>query len=294
MGCLLTRHYGVMAYNKTHEMDGLHIGESEHMPTAYRRQWMRDYMKEYRRGKLRGEVIKGHLHPGNPGRREKLKEIHRLDSFKWRLSQLLSYQHEILFCIEYGPEYGIFKDEEGVVISGYDEDLCNDVEEVLQMFPTLEDFYIFDIGGSEIFKVFVLEKYSKKFDRVTNCLVGVLDKLALLENLQELPSQGGSKWEKVLNKVKAESIQGTWQKLDFSREPLLQLDRHTWCYLLKCTARDHPQWNSRKLHSCLCGWAMGSRSIGSWGKEELPPRGNPDDNFPRKVIISPILRDESA
>ena len=36
------------------------------MPTRNRRRWMRDYMREYRQGKLRAEVLKGNLHPGNP------------------------------------------------------------------------------------------------------------------------------------------------------------------------------------------------------------------------------------
>jgi hypothetical protein len=64
------------------------------MPTANRRGWMRDYMKEYRQGKLRGNVAGSSAHPS---RCEELKTAHRLHSFKWRLSKPLSPQYEILF-----------------------------------------------------------------------------------------------------------------------------------------------------------------------------------------------------
>jgi hypothetical protein len=70
------------------------------MPTAHRRQYMRDYMKEYRQGRLRGNAAGRHPHSGNPDRREKLKEAHRLDSFKWRISGFLGPQYEILLCIQ--------------------------------------------------------------------------------------------------------------------------------------------------------------------------------------------------
>ena len=71
------------------------------MPTVHRQLWMRDYMKEYRQGKLRGGRIEGHLQPANPDRREKLKEDHRFDSHKWRLSKRLGPRYDLLFYVQY-------------------------------------------------------------------------------------------------------------------------------------------------------------------------------------------------
>jgi hypothetical protein len=263
------------------------------MPTANRSRWMRDYMKEYRQGKLRGEMLKGHLHPGNPDRREQLKEAHRLDSFKWRLSQFLSPQYEILLGLEYGPHRGVFRDdsdeEEYTTYGYYGEEVCSNPRKVMYRFPELrEDFrHICDIGGGEIFKVFLLEKYSKKFDQYTVCVVGVLDKAALLENLQTLPSQGGSKWEKVLNSVNIEAERGGWRKLDFSEKSYRWWEEfRTRCQPLKCTTRDGPRWNSSELHSCLEGWAMGYRRIGPGQRYEWPRAVNGEI---RRVIRSAML-----
>jgi hypothetical protein len=72
------------------------------MPTENRRRWMRDYMKDYRQGKLRKEVVNGHLYSAPPHRREELKEAHRLNSYKWRLSTLLSLQYEIFISMQLG------------------------------------------------------------------------------------------------------------------------------------------------------------------------------------------------
>jgi hypothetical protein len=147
-------------------------------------------MKEYRQGKKRTDMSTGHLHHGNPAMRELLKEGHRLDSFKWRISKLLSSQYEILLYVEYAPEYGVFKNDNGLWL-GYGEEFCNDIKEVMRCYPTLkEEFkHMCDIGGCELFKVFLLRKYSPKFDWAIDCIVGVLDKAALLENLQKLPCQ---------------------------------------------------------------------------------------------------------
>ena len=147
----------------------------------------------------------------------------------------------------------------------------------MRLFQTLkQDFRIFcDIGGGEIFKVFLLEKYSKKFDQYTVCVVGVLDKAALLENLQTLPSHGGSKWEKVLNRVKIEVAKGNWRKLDFSEESSQwRAEYRTICRPLKCMTRDHPRWNSSELHSYLHAWAMGFRTIGPGERYEWPRATN--------------------
>jgi hypothetical protein len=261
------------------------------MPTANRRRWMRDYMKEYRQGKLRKEVTGRQPQPKEnplPSRREKLKEAHRLDSFKWRLSRLLGPQYEILLYVQYGPAYDVFNKADNLIL-GYDQEFYNNNEEIIACFPILENEfkYICDRGGRELFKVFLFRKYSRNFDRATDCIVGVLDKAALLENLQKLPRQGGSKWEKVLNKVRTEARQGTWRKLDFSREPELWLESYnTECYSLKWTTKDLPSWNSSELHSCLYEWALGSRRIGRAEKYEWPKAR---DNDPRRSMLSPML-----
>jgi hypothetical protein len=179
------------------------------MPTANRLRWRRDYMREYREGKLRrGMEGKQSCADG----REKLKQANRLDTFKWRLSKLLSPQYEILLYVEYPCVDGLFLSDE--------RKLVHDSKEVMRCFPILkEEFkYLCDKGGSELFKVFLLQKCSREFDPVTESIVGVLDKAALLENLQKLPNQGGKKWKPVLDKVKTEWGQGTWRKLDFSEE----------------------------------------------------------------------------
>jgi hypothetical protein len=120
----------------------------------------------------------------------------------------LSPQYEILTCVQYGPEYGVFQNDNGEVLI-YDEEFCNNGKEVLDYFPTLEEFKDdFDAGGGEIFKAFLFRTYNKRFDQVTEFVVGVLDKAVLLENLQQLPSQGGRRWKKVLNNVKIEARMG--------------------------------------------------------------------------------------
>jgi hypothetical protein len=261
----------------------LQIEELEHMPTANRRRWMRDYMKEYRQGKLRRGVVSRHLHPA---RVEKLKTVHRLNSFKWRLSKLLSPQYEILTCMQYLPEYGVFKTDDGLIL-GFDEEFCYNNNEVLDAFPVLKKFKRnFDAGGGELFKAFLFRTHSRRFDRVTECVVGVLDKAALLENLQQLPSQSGRRWEIVWKKVKNEARQGTWRKLDFSRNPQLWIQRYTECYSLKWTARNRPRWNSSALHIRLCGWAIGVRRIGRgvWDEWSIA-----ESKGARKLILSPIV-----
>ena len=166
------------------------------MSTATRCRWMREYMKEYRQGKLRGAIAGQQL---DPDKRERLKETHRFDSFKWRLSKLLSPQYEILLCIQFYPEYGVFRDNKRVLM--YEKSFFSDVENVRGCLPILdEDFTGFcDEGGGELFKVFLFVKYGRKFDRFTQCVVGVLDKAVLLEGLQKLPIQGVDQWKVILN-----------------------------------------------------------------------------------------------
>jgi hypothetical protein len=174
------------------------------------------------------------------------------------------------------------------MVVGYDDKFLNNRNKVLVDFPILNwDFaYPCDMGGSEVFRVFLFRKYSnrkysKRWDCATDCVVGVLDKKALLESLQQLPSQGGQKWEKVLNKVAAEAKQGGWRKLDFSEEPMLWVEPQIQCYILKWATRKHPRWNSLQLHALLCRWARGSRKIGM--------KKGANNNSRTKVIISPIL-----
>jgi hypothetical protein len=131
------------------------------MPTPHRRRYMCDYMKEYR---------------GNPARHDELKTAHRLDSFKWRLSKLLSSQYEILLCEEYGPFKTFAENEE------HEEDrkqvpASTDFNQIdlshidgeegkinFSMFLVFPIFHIFSAcfhsGGREIFKVILLAKIS--------------------------------------------------------------------------------------------------------------------------------------
>ena len=252
------------------------------MPTANRRRWMRDYMNEYRQGKLWGDVTEHHP---RPDRREKLKEAHRLDSFRWRLSKLLGPQYEIFLCIQYEIDYSEFEPDGTLFM--HDKKYYNDINMTLGDLLGLEEIFsrLCDIGSSELFKVFELKKYRMGFDQHTDCMVVVLDKAALLEDLQQLPGQGGSKWEKVLSKVKTEAGQGTWQKLDFSKNYWLWLDNYTMCYSRKWTVRDRPEWTSSVLYSCLHEWVLGSR-IGQEERYEWPRA------FEKRLIISKILLSE--
>jgi hypothetical protein len=260
------------------------IEEQDHMPTANRLRSRRDYMRDYRAGNLRRGVAGKQ---SRSARREKLKQANRLDTFKWRLSKLLSPQYEILLCVEYPAVYGVFEDDEGRIM-GCNQHLVHDSKVIMRYFPILkEEFrYLCDIGGGELFKVFLLWKYSRKFDQVTQILVGALDKAALLENLQKLPNQGGTKWKPILDKVKTEWGQGTWRKLDFSEGLRLWVGSYIMCYLLKCTARERPKWGSLRFYSHLLGWTLSSRKRGSGEKYEWPKANH---LCPRRLIRSPIL-----
>jgi hypothetical protein len=178
------------------------------MPTANRRLWMRDYMKEYRQGRLRGGRVEGHPQAGISTKLEELRKTQRLQSFKWRIAALLSSQYEILLCLQYGPRFGNFRWDDGS-ITVYSQDFCNDKKETLQYFPILRDFKdTFEVGGDEIFKALVLRKYNRKFNQYTSCVVGVLDKASLLDQLYQMPNQGGKKWENVFSKAKKRSQKG--------------------------------------------------------------------------------------
>ena len=95
-----------------------------------------------------------------------------------------------------------------------------------------------------------------------------------------------SKWEVILNKAITEPRQDTWKELDFSNMHFQWLNKYTLCYLLKCTAREHPNWSSSKLYNFLYGWAMGVHRIGP-GERYERQGANADDE--RRVIISPVV-----
>jgi hypothetical protein len=255
------------------------------MPTANRRRWMREYMKEYRQGKLRGEGVKGHHQVANSAKVEKLRKTQRLQSFKWRIARLLSSQYEILMCAQGRPHFGNFRDADGSIkIRG--KELCSDIKEVLADYELLEDFKdIFNMGGGELCKALLLRKYSKKFDQAIPCLIVALDKAVLLEYLQQLPDHGGERWELVFHRVRSEAKKGDWRPIDFSAESNRWWEEHrSVCELLKCIPRDRPQWDSSGLHALLSEWAMGIRKIGHWDEHEAP--GASDVVW--REMISPI------
>ena len=256
-------------------MDVLQAGELKHMPSRYRsKPWRREYMKDYRQGILRSNSKEPLAHST---KREELKVAQRLYSFKWRLSKLLSRQYDILLFLQYEPEYDVFQ---------YGYEFCNNVDEVIVYFRILDLEFVWrcDMGGSELFKVFLFRTYSKRWDRATDCVVGVLDKEALLEKLQQLPNQGGERWKKVLDKANIEARKGEWRRLDFSRGYRQWVGLHTECYLLKWTEKKRPRWSSSKLYGLLCRWERGSYKIGVW------KRVNANDTT--KVIVSPILGED--
>ena len=127
--------------------------------TATRRRWMNNYMKDYRQGKLRGDIAGQH---SQPTRCAELKAAHRIHSFKSRLSKLLSPQYEILACVQYEPEYGVFQTDDSIIIR-YSDEFCTNVYDVLSCFPILGWEFEFScrMGGNEIFKPFFSENIVK-------------------------------------------------------------------------------------------------------------------------------------
>jgi hypothetical protein len=105
------------------------------MPTENRRRWMRHYMKEYRQGKLRGDGTERHP---RPDRCEKLKEAHRLNAFRWRLSKLLSPQYEIFLCRQYEPDSTEF-DRDGTLIM-FGKGYCDNINITFDYLLGLEEF----------------------------------------------------------------------------------------------------------------------------------------------------------
>jgi hypothetical protein len=258
------------------------IKELESMPTANRRYWMNGYMKEYRQGKLRGDVTR---RQSDPVRREELRKAQRLQSFKWRIATLLSPQYEILMCVQYEPTSGVYREDNGD-IWGFPREICEDQEKTQDCFPILKDFKkAFDVGGRELFKVFVLVKYNRKFNQCTDNIVGVLDKAVLFDSLQQLPPHDRPKWEGVLNKVKFDSTRGEWRPLECSETSWQLFEEYrTICQSLKWTNRQRPKWNSPELYIRLSGWAMEVHRRHRWEHHEA--LGSSDIAW--RVLISPI------
>jgi hypothetical protein len=161
---------------------------------------MQDYMREYRQGQLRGDSTGRHP---DPTRCEKLKTAQRLYSFKWRLSTLLGPQYDLLFCVEYVLEK--WSEEYGIPRWTSDE------------VPQTEWFWCHAYpGGGEIFKLFVLMRFSRNYDWLTTRIVGVLDKAALLKNLQCLTRRKQREWNDLIEKLEVEVRNNKWYELDFS------------------------------------------------------------------------------
>jgi hypothetical protein len=273
--------------------------ELEHMSDHYARMadpheigsrrsygYMREYMREYRQGKLRGHLIRGHPASSIFARRENLKMSHRLESFKWRLSRLLNSQYEILLCVEYKSVDGMFKNGEDDIL-GYDEEIFHKSKEVLAEFPILKQFKAAcNAGGSDLFKAIIFAKYTHNFTRWTTYIAVVLDKATLLNNLQKLPNKGGFRWKSVMDKLAEEKRYGEWHELDFSGEYCLSARPYIVGYLARWTTNDRPQWDSSELHRRLCAWAIGNHRLRGWGKYEGL---NANGNQPKKLLISPIL-----
>lgn len=249
------------------------------MPTANRRLWMRDYMKEYRQGKLRGGRVEGHFQPGNPDRREKLKEAHRLDSFKWRLSKLLGPQYDLLFYVQYEPEKWDNEYELPCHKSGD--------------FPVSDWFWSHcDSGGGEIFKLFLFMRVNRAYNQFTSCIVGVLDKAALLKHLQDLTGRKRKELNNVIEKLEAAARKERWHALDSSNPRCFWFDGYLWfserdvCFQpLKWTARKRPDWRDARLRNLLSRWMSGHRQTGTWDRFEM--RGV--NNGLRRGLFSPIF-----
>jgi hypothetical protein len=258
------------------------------MPIAHRSRWMCDYMKEYRQGKLRGRQVEGHPQPANPDRREKLKEAHRLNSRKWRLSKLLGPRYDLLFYVQYeSQEWDSSK-------YGYPRYKSSD-------FPVSEWFWhCCDSRGGEIFKLFLFLRKNRGYNRLTSSVVGVLDKAALLKHLHGLTGRKRKELSDVIEKLEAAATKEEWRVLDYSGRPYYRFDGYLWLYKpgspvgslghigfrpLKWTARKHPDWRDTGLRKLLSRWMNGHRQPGMWDRSEI--RGV--DNRVRRGWFSPIV-----
>jgi len=233
------------------------------MPTADRRYYMRGYMKEYRRHSVRhGE----------------LKTAHRLDTVKWRLSELLSSQYEILFFVQYKPVMWASKD----TVPNWTKVGKNRLMEYL---PVLQWFkYVCDPGGCDLFKVFLFMRLNRKHDQITYCIVGVLDREALLKNLQQLTGKLRNEFTGIIKMLEMEEREERWHRLNFPNEGVVLLRKYLYCCSLKWTVRKQPNWKSVSLRNLLHRWEMGSRRVGKWEKWE---RGINDDPETRGMSSCP-------
>jgi hypothetical protein len=228
-----------------------------YMLSVQRCQYLKHYMKEYRR---------------DPTKRDGLKKAHRLDSLKWRLSMLLGPQYTLLFFVQYEP---IEWDEQ------YGVPECS-----AEGYPVLEWFWTECYsGGGELFKVFVLMRCSRRYDRITDYVIGVLDKAALLKNLQRLTGRKRKEWNGIIEHLEVEARKEKWRELDFSDYGFLQLEKYMYCRPLKWTARKRPDWKDAGLRDLLYRWKDGHRRFGHWERFEMR-EGN---QAPRRGMFSPIF-----
>jgi hypothetical protein len=221
--------------------------------TRHRHDWMRDYMREYRQGKLRGTDV------GRDSallRCENLKVAHRFTSFKWRFSKLLSPQYQILVCIQYAQqEY-------------HNKDLIPDwssVDEntILEVFPELSMFQHTCKPGGEIFKLFVFSRFNKKHDQITLCVIGVLDKSILLKYRQKILDYYDEEWDFILDWIAAEESMGIWSEFGFSKDVDRWLGDLVMCSPLRWTIKNSPNWRSVHLRNLLNRWQLDNRKIGT-------------------------------
>jgi hypothetical protein len=235
------------------------------MTTDRRRRYMSDYMKKYRQ---------------DLAKREDLKRDHRLNSFKWRLSTLLSAQYEILFYVQYEAIEWIDKE---MIPDWSRESMWTN----LDSFPVLDYFWCMcDTGGNEVFKLFLFMKFNRKHDQVIYCVVGVLDKEALLKNLKLLTGKIRKELNSITEKVEVKAREERWRKLDFSTDSVLWLKQRIYCSPLKWTVRKRPNWKSADLRDLLRRWETGSRQVGKWERWERGVNNDPST----RGIFSPILR----
>ena len=206
---------------------------------------------------------------------------HRFDSFKWRCSKLLSPQYEILVCVQYNQRKWPYKD----MVPDR-----SDVNEktILEVFPDLDTFQDACEPGGELFKVFVLTKFNRRCDEITEYVTGVLDKSTLLKYKHKLLDYNYEGWDLLIEDIEAEVRRDIWYELDFSKGIHIWLGKYVLCTSVRWTMRDHPNWRSARLRNLLHRWKIGkigNRMLGKWERAIIQE----ENNFIGKGIWSPIL-----
>jgi hypothetical protein len=245
------------------------------MTTPHRRRWMREFMLDYRR---------------SPGKYEQLRKDHRVDSFIYRLSKLLSPRYDILMCMQYGPflVHDISEDaslENNGGINRHEEnfdDEFNDYPYPYNTFPIFLYFYIyFEPGGGDVFKLFCYTKYYLDGASIRAILgmIGVLDKCALLNELTRLTGEGRIIWRDMIRKLEKESKE--WREINLSddRDPV----EYGW-KSIEWASHDSPDWNSVQFQTFLRLWKAGNGKIGKREADEWW-----DGNVKYRFVASPIF-----